>query len=251
MEIEGLLTYPASYKKGKKYPLLLIVHGGTTGIFVKDFIGNSTNYPVALFASEGFAVLRCNIRGSDGYGINFRKATLMDLGGMDYQDLMSGVDYVINMGVADKDRLGVMGWSYGGYMAAWIITQTRLFKAASVGAGIANLVSAQGTTDLQILYPDYFGCQFWENPDLYIKRSPLFNIKGVTTRTLILHGENDNIVPVSQGYELYNALKGQNVPVEMAVYPRSGHNISEPVLALDLMTRNLIWFRKYGLESMF
>ncbi len=133
-EIEGLLTYPVGYEKGKRYPLLLVIHGGPMGAFMQTYDGTATYYPIAAFASRGYAVLRANVRGSSGYGKKFRFANYGDWGGGDYKDLMSGVDHVIDLGVADPDRLGVMGWSYGGYMTSWIITQTHRFKAASVGA---------------------------------------------------------------------------------------------------------------------
>jgi len=246
LEIEGLLTYPVNYEEGKKYPLLLIVHGGPSDVFQRDFLANRMAYPVAVFSSEGYLVLRCNIRGSDGYGSDFLKANVKDLGGMDYEDLMSGVDYVIHMGIADRDRLGVMGWSYGGYMAAWITTKTNRFKAASTGAGITDFISYQGTSDTQLLMEGYLGGPFWEDPELYIGRSPVFNIKEANTPTLILHGQSDTRVPPEQGYELYNALKAREVPVEMVVYPGTGHNPkSRPTVLLDIIKRNLDWFEKY------
>ncbi len=243
--IEGLLTYPRNYVKGKKYPLLLIIHGGPTGVFSYDFIGGAGVYPIAAFASEGFAVLRCNIRGSSGYGTEFRKANSRDWGGMDYRDLMAGVDHVMNMGIADPDRLGVMGWSYGGYMTSWIITQTDRFKAASVGAGVINLISFTGTTDLPDFIPQYFECPFWENYELYISHSSIGHVRNVRTPTLILHGARDTRVPFDQGKELYTALKMRGVPVKMVSYPRSGHGIREPRLVIDGAKRNLDWFTHY------
>src|SRR5262249_55205089 len=133
--IEGLLTLPADSKSGERAPLLVIVHGGPTGVLVENCIIGRGPYPIAVFASRGYAVLRCNVRGSSGYGKEFRYANYNDWGGGDYQDIMTGVDALIERGIADADRLGVMGWSYGGYMTSWIITQTKRFKAASVGAG--------------------------------------------------------------------------------------------------------------------
>jgi dipeptidyl aminopeptidase/acylaminoacyl peptidase len=130
-EIEGLLTYPTNYVTGTKVPLILNVHGGPAGVFTQNYIGGRGSYPIATFASRGIAVLRPNPRGSSGYGTEFRRANIRDWAGMDYEDLMSGVDQVIKMGVADPERLGVMGWSYGGYMTSMIITKTKRFKAAS------------------------------------------------------------------------------------------------------------------------
>jgi dipeptidyl aminopeptidase/acylaminoacyl peptidase len=244
-EIEGLLTYPVDYETGTRVPLLVIVHGGPTGVFVQSFIASRGAYPIAAFASRGYAVLRCNVRGSSGYGRDFRYANYEDWGGGDYQDIMSGVDHIVQMGVADPDRLGVMGWSYGGYMTSWIITQTDRFKAASVGAGVTNLMSFTGTADIPGFIPDYFGGEYWDVFDRWRSHSAMFNVKGVATPTLIQHGERDDRVPISQGYELYNALLRQGVTVKMVVYPRQPHGIGEPKLQLDAMKRNLDWFERW------
>lgn len=250
LEIEGLLTYPVGYERGKRYPLLLVIHGGPTGVFLQSFIANRSVYPVAAFAAQGYAVLRCNVRGSSGYGKKFRYANYKDWGGGDYRDLMTGVDHVIAIGVANPERLGVMGWSYGGYMTSWVITQTKRFKAASVGAGVTNLVSFTGTADIPGFIPDYMGAEFWENLDVYRAHSAMYNIKGASTPTLIQHGEADVRVPISQGYELYNALKRQGVTTKMVTYPRQPHGPQEPKLLLDVAQRNVAWFGQYlGRES--
>lgn len=246
LDIEGLLTYPVGYKAGTHVPLLLVIHGGPTGVFTQSFLAGSRGvYPIASFASRGFATLRVNPRGSSGYGKKFRFANMKDWGGGDYKDLMTGVDHVIAMGVADPERLGVMGWSYGGYMTSWVITQTHRFKAASVGAGVTNLMSFIGTADIPSFIPDYFEGQPWENLDVYRTHSAMFNAKGVTTPTLIQHGEADERVPISQGYEFYNALKVQNVPVRMIVLPRMPHGPNEPKMVLKSKQTNLEWFEKY------
>jgi dipeptidyl aminopeptidase/acylaminoacyl peptidase len=244
-EIEGLLTYPVNYQAGQRVPLLLNVHGGPAGVFVQSFIGGRGVYPLAAFASRGYAILRPNPRGSSGYGTEFRRANTKDWGFGDYQDLMTGVDRVIEMGVADPERLGVMGWSYGGYMTSWIVTQTKRFKAASAGAPVTNLMSFNGTADIPAFVPDYFGGQFWEVQDLYQKHSPMFNVKGVTTPTMIQHGEADVRVPISQGYEFYNALRAQGVETRMLVLPRQPHGPNEPKMQLAAMKANLEWFEKY------
>ncbi|HEX8720779.1 MAG TPA: S9 family peptidase [Pyrinomonadaceae bacterium] len=244
-EIEGLLTYPVGYAAGRKVPLILNVHGGPAGVFQQTFIGGRGVYPVAAFASRGYAILRPNPRGSSGYGAEFRRANFKDWGGADYQDLMAGVDKVIEMGVADPERLGVMGWSYGGFMTSWIVTQTRRFKAASAGAPVTNLMSFTGTADIPSFIPDYFGGHFWEAAELYQKHSPMFNVKGVTTPTMIQHGDADIRVPISQGYEFYNALKSQGVPTRMLVLPRQPHGPTEPKMQLAAMQANLDWFDKY------
>ena len=244
-EIEGLLTYPAGYQQGQRVPLILNIHGGPTGVFQQTFIGGRGAYPLATFAARGYAILRPNPRGSSGYGTEFRRANLKDWGGGDFQDLMTGVDKVIEMGVADPERLGVMGWSYGGFMTTWVVTQTKRFKAASAGAPVTNLMSFNGTADIPGFIPDYFGGQFWEAADLYQKHSPMFNVKGVTTPTMIQHGEADIRVPISQGYEFYNALKVQGVPTRMIVLPRQPHGPNEPKMQLAAMKANLEWFDKY------
>jgi len=244
-EIEGLLTYPVNYRVGQKVPLILNVHGGPTGVFQQTFIGGRGVYPLATFASRGYAILRPNPRGSSGYGTEFRRANIKDWGGADYQDLMKGVDKVVEMGVADPNRLGVMGWSYGGFMTSWIVTQTHRFKAASAGAPVTNLMSFNGTADIPSFVPDYFGGQAWENMESYQKHSPMFNVKGVTTPTMIQHGDADIRVPISQGYEFYNALKQQGVPTRMIVLPRQPHGPNEPKMQIAAMQANLDWFEKY------
>src|SRR5438093_1379102 len=244
-EIEGLVTYPAGYRPGAPVPLLTILHGGPPSSFTRTFTGGVGSYPIAAFASAGFAVLRPNVRGSSGYGRDFRYANVRDWGGGDFRDAMAGIDALVQRGVADRDRLGVMGWSYGGYLTAFAITQTTRFRAASVGAGITNLVSYAGVADIPGFIGSYFGGEFWDAPELWQARSAVFRVKAVTTPTLIQHGENDLRVPISQGYELYTALKRRRVPVTMVVYPRQGHGVAEPRLQLDVMRRNLEWFERW------
>ena len=246
MDVEGLLTYPVNYQAGKRVPLLLVIHGGPAGVFTQSFLeGNRSVYPLAAFADRGYAILRVNPRGSSGYGQKFRFANIKDWGGGDYQDLMTGVDQVIKMGVADPERLGVMGWSYGGFMTSWIVTQTKRFKAASVGAGVTNLMSFIGTADIPSFIPDYFGAQPWDDLEVYRSHSAMFNMKGVITPTLVQHGEADERVPISQGYEFYNALKVRNVPTRMIVLPRMPHGPNEPKMVLKAKQSNLEWFEKY------
>lgn len=244
-EIEGLLTYPVDYKAGTRVPLLLQIHGGPMGVFTQEYQASPYHYPTAAFASRGFAILKPNPRGSSGYGKEFRYANYQDWGGGDFRDIMAGVDRVIEMGVADPERMGVMGWSYGGYMTSWTITQTKRFKAASVGAAVTNLVSFTGTADIPGFLPDYFGGQPWEDASLFRARSPVFQAKGVTTPTLVQHGEADVRVPISQGYEFYNAVKQQGVPADMLVLPRQPHGPTEPRMILKIMQTNLEWFEKH------
>ncbi len=245
LEVEGLLTYPVNQKAGTRVPLLLVIHGGPAGVFTQSYLASRGPYPLATFSARGFAILRVNPRGSSGYGQKFRYANIKDWGGGDYQDLVTGVDRVVQMGVADPERLGVMGWSYGGFMTSWTITQTHRFKAASVGAAVTNLMSFIGTADIPSFIPDYFGAQPWENLEIYRAHSAMFNAKGVKTPTLIQHGEADERVPISQGYEFYNALKVQGVPVRMIVLPRMPHGPNEPKMALKAKQTNLEWFEKH------
>ena len=243
--IEGLLTYPVGYQAGQRVPLILNIHGGPAGVFQQSFLGGRGAYPLATFSSRGYAILRPNPRGSSGYGTDFRRANIKDWGMGDYQDLMTGVDFVIQLGVADPDRLGVMGWSYGGFMTSWVVTQTKRFKAASAGAPVTNLMSFNGTADIPGFVPDYFGGQSWDIIDVYHKHSPMFNVKGVSTPTMVQHGEADVRVPISQGYEFYNALKAQGVPSRMLVLPRQPHGPNEPKMQMAAMQANLDWFEKY------
>lgn len=244
-EIEGLLHYPNDYKAGTKVPLILNIHGGPAGVFQQSYVGNRGSYPLASFMAKGYAILRPNPRGSSGYGTDFRRANIRDWAGGDYDDLMTGVDHVIAMGVADPDRLGVMGWSYGGYMTSMIITKTNRFKAASAGAPVTNMMSFNGTADIPSFLPDYFEAEFWNDPAIYSKHSAMFNIKNARTPTLIQHGENDLRVPIAQGYELFNALRRQGVPTRMIVLPRQPHGIQEPRLQIATMQSNLDWFDRY------
>lgn len=244
-EVEGVLTLPVGYQAGKKYPAILVIHGGPAGVFTDNFIGSPNLYPVASFAAKGYAVLRPNPRGSVGYGPGFRAANTKDWGGGDYQDLMAGVDQLVAQGIADPDRLGVMGWSYGGYMTSWVISQTTRFKAAAIGAGITNVWSMWGTNDIPSVLDDYFGGAPWESPELYMTRSGLYHVKNVTTPTLFLHGEQDMRVPISQAFEYYHALKRRGVTTKMVTYPRTPHGPQEPKFTLDIMQRHLDWVEKY------
>jgi dipeptidyl aminopeptidase/acylaminoacyl peptidase len=248
-EIEGLLTYPLGYEPGRRYPLLLVIHGGPTWQFLADYLATPDAYPLAAFAASGFAVLRANPRGSSGRGRDFRYAVRGDWGGEDFRDLMAGVDHVVALGVADPERLGVMGWSYGGFMTNWIVSQTSRFKAASSGAGIANFTSFTGTSDILDFLPDYFGGPPWQQPEIFLARSPLFQIAGATTPTLLQHGEIDRRVPLGQSHEFHQALKRLGVETELVIYPRQEHGIDEPKLLLDAARRNLDWFTRHLLTN--
>ncbi len=246
LEIEGLLTYPVDYVKGQRYPLLVSVHGGPANAWLQSFIGMQSFFgPIATFAARGYAILRCNVRGSTGYGKAFRRDNYRDWGGMDVQDLLAGVDHIIGLGIADSDRLGITGWSYGGYLTAATLTQTGRFRAAVIGAGMVNLVSYALGHDSPDYLPSHFGGEIWDVADLLLERSPIAHADRVTTPTLILHGEHDQRVPIWQGYEFHNALKRRGIPTQMVVYPRTGHVPSEPKLLLDVMERILTWMELY------
>ena len=244
-EIEGLLTYPVNHVKGQKYPLILNVHGGPAGVFMQTYTAAGSIYPLQAFAQQGYAVLRPNPRGSSGYGADFRRANISDWGFGDFDDDQTGVDKVIEMGVAHPDSLIVCGWSYGGFMTSFTVTKTKRFKAASVGAGVTDLVSFTGTADIPSFLPSYFEGEYWDKMESYMKHSAVFNIKGVTTPTQVIHGLSDVRVPPSQGYEFYRALQRQGCPTEMIVYPRTPHGPQEPKFIQDIGERMIAWFNRH------
>lgn len=245
MEIEGILTYPVGYSKGDKVPLALQIHGGPAGVFTKSFTGNPSIYMTQYFAEEGIAVLRPNPRGSTGYGKEFRYANFKDWGFGDYEDVMSGVDKVIEMGIANPDKLTVMGWSYGGYLTSFLVTRTNRFKAASMGAGLPNLISMTTTTDIPDYLVGHMGSEVWDDYDTYEKHSAMYRIKNVKTPTQVIHGANDLRVPFTQGQEFYVALKRRGISTEMLVLPRTPHGPREPGLLMEVTPRIMNWFWKH------
>jgi dipeptidyl aminopeptidase/acylaminoacyl peptidase len=246
LKIEGLLTYPSNFKEGKRYPLLVVAHGGPRALFLQNYVGSlsASFMPLAALAERGCLILRPNIRGSSGYGNDFRAANLGDWGGGDFQDILSGVNCLVQQGIADNHRVGLAGWSYGGYMSAWAVTHTKCFRAVSAGGLACDLISHHFTSSMPSWTSDYFGDVF-KNRKAYIEHSPLFYANGAATPTLIVQGENDPLMPVSQADEFYHALREQGCPVTMVIYPRTGHFPSEPKLILDVMSRNLKWFDQY------
>lgn len=245
-EIEGLLTYPVGYQEGQKYPLILNIHGGPAGVFNQTATAaNSGTYPIAAFAEKGYLVLRPNPRGSSGYGVKFRQANHRDWGGADYQDLMLGVDFVLSKGIADPNRLGVMGWSYGGFMSSWIIGHTDRFKVASIGAPVVDLIAQDLTDDIPGFLTSYMQAEPWQDPDIYRKLSPINYIANAKTPSMIQHCEGDQRVPFGQGLAIYNALKRKGVPVRMLALPRQAHGPVEPKMVLKAMQSNLEWMDKY------
>lgn len=245
-EIEGLLTYPVGYEEGRRYPLLLNVHGGPAGVFSQGFTGGAGIYMIQYFAQQGYAVLRPNPRGSTGYGKEFRYANVRDWGFGDMDDLMAGVDRVLEMGVAHADSLVLAGWSYGGYMTSFAVTRTDRFQAASMGAGLPNLVSMTTTTDIQdYLVGHMGGAEFWEDYEEYERHSAIYRIARVTTPTQVIHGANDLRVPFTQGQEFYRALQRRGVPTEMVVLPRTPHGPREPKLLMEVPKHLLRWFETH------
>jgi dipeptidyl aminopeptidase/acylaminoacyl peptidase len=245
-EIEGLLTYPIDYKPGTKVPLILNIHGGPAGVFQQTCVAaNGGTYPIAAFAEMGYAVLRPNPRGSSGYGTDFRTANRGDWGGKDFIDLMAGVDQMIKMGVADENKMGVMGWSYGGFMSSWVVGHTDRFKAASIGAPVVDLSFQNLTDDIEGFLPSYFKSDPWNDWSLYDKHSPLRFVQNVKTPVMLQHCEGDQRVPIGNGIMFYNALRRRNVPVRMLAMPRQAHGPVEPTMILKTMQTNLEWFEKY------
>lgn len=231
LKLEGLLITPANFSPKNKYPLLVNVHGGPAGAWAKRFLGGCDEYETMVdpstcwgnFLSLGFMIFAPNPRGSTGYGREFREANYADFGGGDYRDIMSGVDFLVYQGIADPDHLAIAGWSFGGYMSVWAITQTNRFKAAVDGDGNTDFISFSGTSDIPFYYENYLGAPFWENNKLYLERAPIFFTQSITTPLLILHGSKDIRVPLSQSYELYHVLNRQKKPVQFVILTKQGH----------------------------
>jgi dipeptidyl aminopeptidase/acylaminoacyl peptidase len=238
-EIEAAILLPPARKPGERVPLVVVVHGGPTGAW-------SDRYEPwgQVLASRGYAVLYPNVRGSTGYGWKFLIANRADWGGGDFKDLMVGVDTLIARGIADPGRLGIAGWSYGGYMASWAITQTNRFKAAVTGAGMSDLAVEYGT-EFGPAYDEWFYGTPYDRPDGFRRSSPLTYITAARTPTLILQGEADLTDPISQSQLLYRALKRRGVPTELVLYPREGHGIQEENHQIDRVVRIVDWFKRW------
>jgi dipeptidyl aminopeptidase/acylaminoacyl peptidase len=248
LEVEGLVVYPADYKPGQRYPLMTQVHGGPAGAWLDRFPSNWGSY-AHVWAGRGWVVFQPNPRGSTGYGEAFLRANIKDWGNGDYKDIQAGIDTLIARGVADPQRLAQAGWSYGGYMSAWTLTQTQRFKAIMVGAGLTNMESMYGTNDIPSTLDGYFGGTPYDNAEEYRKRSAMTFIKQAKTPTLILHGQQDLRVPTGQAQELYLGLKRNDVPVSLVFYPREGHGLGEPRHQLDKMRRELAWMTRWTLDA--
>lgn len=243
-EIEGVLLKPKNYDAKKKYPLLIVIHGGPTGI---DFPEPTPTYvyPVVQWVEKGALVLRVNYRGSAGYGEKFRSLNVRNLGVGDMWDVVSGVEFLNKKSMIDTARMGVMGWSQGGYISAFLTTNTTIFKAVSVGAGISNWVTYYVNTDITPFTRQYLQATPWEDMDIYLKTSPMTNINKARTPTLIQHGEFDKRVPIPNAYELYRGLRDKGVPARLVVYKGFGHGINKPKERLAATWHNWQWFNKY------
>jgi len=243
--IEGILHKPADYDPAKKYPLLVVIHGGPTGISLPTLSPNDTYYPTQIFLAKGALVLEPNYRGSAGYGATFRALNVRNLGVGDMWDVMSGVDSLIKKGIVDPTKLGSMGWSEGGYISAFLTTHTDRFKAISVGAGISDWMTYYVNTDITPFTRQYLHATPWDDPAMYAKTSPIATIKQAKTPTLIQHGSVDKRVPVPDGFELYRGLQDQHVPSRFILYQGFGHPITKPKSNRAVLQSNLDWFNHY------
>jgi dipeptidyl aminopeptidase/acylaminoacyl peptidase len=242
--VEGILEKPANFDPKKKYPLLVVIHGGPTGVD-QPVVNPDRYYPVEQFVAKGALVLRPNYRGSAGYGGAFRALNVRNLGVGDYADVISGVDYLIAQGFVDKDRVGSMGWSEGGYISAFITTSSDRFKAVSVGAGISDWMTYYVNTDITPFTRQYLKATPWDDPEIYKKTSPISYISKAKTPTLIQQGDRDKRVPVPDSFELRQALEDKGVPVKMVLYHGFGHPIDKPKQQRAVMEENLHWFGHY------
>lgn len=238
-EIEGALLKPANAQAGLPLATIVLVHGGPTGAW-----GDSIDGWGQLLVAHGFVVFYPNIRGSTGYGHRFIEMNRGDWGGADYRDVMAGVDYLVAQGIADPAKLGIGGWSYGGYMSEWAITQTTRFKAAVCGAGLSNLASEFGTENGSS-YDEWFYGVPYENLDGFMKSSPVKYLKNVRTPTLVLQGDADTTDPIGQSQELYRGLKHYGVEAEMVVYPREPHGLREEKHLVDRLNRIVAWYEAH------
>jgi dipeptidyl aminopeptidase/acylaminoacyl peptidase len=246
--IEGVLHKPPDFKAGRRYPLLVVIHGGPTGVSRPMPYASAMAYPIEIFVSRGALVLEPNYRGSAGYGAKFRALNVRNLGVGDAWDVISGIDHLVAQGVADSDRVGAMGWSQGGYISAFLATHDAArFRALSVGAGIANWMTYYVNTDIHPFTRQYLRATPWDDPAIYAKTSPMTYIKQAKTPTLIQHGELDQRVPIPNAYELYQGLQDVGVTTRLIVFKGFGHGLNKPKAARAAMEQNLDWFGQYVL----
>jgi len=241
LEIEGVLSVPAGYSGEEKLPLLVINHGGPNMLWANEFY-----YVTHLYNGLGYAVLGANIRGSSGYGDDFIQALIGDLGGGGFEDIMSGVDYVIDAGIADPDRLAVRGWSWGGVLASWTITQTQRFKAASIGAGVMSWLSEMGPGFNWDLTEWYMEKSHWEDPEAWREVSSITYVQNVTTPSLIIHGDDDWFSSYNQSLIFFTGLRDiGKAPARFISYPGGGHEKFEPWGQRARYKEEISWFQKY------
>jgi dipeptidyl aminopeptidase/acylaminoacyl peptidase len=245
--IEGVLHKPADFQAGRRYPLLVVIHGGPTGISRPIPYSNQTGYyPIDQWLAKGALVLEPNYRGSAGYGEAFRALNVRNLGIGDAWDVLSGIDHLASSGLVDRDRVGAMGWSQGGYISAFLTTKhADRFKAVSVGAGISNWVTYYVNTDIHPFTRQYLKATPWDDPKIYADTSPMTYIKNARTPTLIQHGDQDARVPVPNAFELYQGLRDQNVPTQLVLFKGFGHPLNKPKANRAAMQQNLDWFNKH------
>jgi dipeptidyl aminopeptidase/acylaminoacyl peptidase len=246
--IEGVLHKPANFDPARKYPLLVVIHGGPTGVS-RAVPFTSSTYPIDVWVPRGILVLEPNYRGSAGYGEKFRALNVRNLGIGDAWDVLSGVDSLIAKGIVDPARVGTMGWSQGGYISAFLATHdSARFKAISVGAGISDWMTYYVNTDIHPFTRQYLKATPWDDPAIYAKTSPITYIKQAKTPTLIQHGATDQRVPLPDAFELYQGLQDNNVPVKLIVYQGFGglgHGPSKPKSHRATMDHNIEWFDQY------
>jgi dipeptidyl aminopeptidase/acylaminoacyl peptidase len=217
------------------------VHGGPSWAWLDDFGDSLTQ----LFAAAGYAVLRPNVRGSWGRGVAFADAVICDMGDKDLQDILSGVDYLVEQGMVDSQRVAIVGGSYGGFMAAWAVTQTNRFKTAIMIAGVSDFHSFHAQSRINDWDMRFLGGNPLDQPELYREHSAITFASRVQTPTLIIHGEVDQDVPINQAHAFYHALRECHVPVEFVIYPREPHGILEREHLRDFEERILKWLERY------
>ena len=247
VNIQGWLVPPAKVEPGKKYPMVMLIHGGPSSVTTSEWPASSgmSRAIVASLSVRGYYVLLPNPRGSYGQGEDFTRANVKDFGGGDLRDDLAGVDAAIKKYPIDPNRLGVTGWSYGGFMTMWTVTQTNRFRAAVAGAGIANWQSYYGQNLIDQWMIPFFGASVYDDPAVYEKCSPIRFIKNVKTPTLVIVGERDAECPASQSYEFWHALKTLGVPTKLIIYPGEGHMFIEPKHQADRLEETVGWFDKY------
>lgn len=240
-DVQGMLIEPPTIEPGKRYPLVVDVHGGPAFAHYPIFPTSLESFDAAL-ASHGYFVFKPNPRGSYGQGEAFTRANVQDFGGGDLRDVLAGVDAVVKNSPIDSARVGITGWSYGGYVTMWALTQTDRFKAAVAGAGLSDWLSYYGTNNIDTWMLPYFGASIYDDPQVYARSSPINFIKNVHAPTLLLSGDRDAEVPISQSYEYWNALRRLGVQTRFVVYPDEGHFFFKRADQLDAMSRVVDWF---------